>query len=105
VLASTSGEDFSGISQILNPSHCDPGERTAADYLIHVAKRLLPAAVGVADGVPDRAMTVQGGEVQVLRRRLRSHRERPRHRRGAQRSYQFPPSDGDSHAPLPREGA
>src|SRR5262249_20357688 len=34
---------------------------------------------------------------------LRACRERPRGRRTAERSQQFPPSDGDCHTPLPRE--
>src|SRR5262249_39567448 len=36
-------------------------------------------------------------------RRLRPHRERPRCRRTAECGQQFPPSDGDCHAPLPCE--
>jgi hypothetical protein len=35
-------------------------------------------------------------------RLLRARRERPR-RRAAERDQQFPPSDGDCHAPLPCE--
>src|SRR5215469_5609753 len=34
---------------------------------------------------------------------LRARRERPRGRRAAECSQQFPPSDGDCHTPLPRE--
>src|SRR5262249_44191152 len=37
------------------------------------------------------------------RRLLRARRERPRRRRAAECSQQFPPSDGDCHTPLPRE--
>src|SRR5262249_17244219 len=36
-------------------------------------------------------------------RLLRARRQRPRHYRAAERSQQFPPSDGDCHTPLPRE--
>src|SRR5262249_32955820 len=36
---------------------------------------------------------------------LRARRERPRSRRAAECGQQFPPSDGDCHTPLPREGA
>ena len=36
-------------------------------------------------------------------RLLRPRRERPRSRRAAECSQQFPPSDGDCHPPLPRE--
>jgi hypothetical protein len=36
---------------------------------------------------------------------LRARRERPSRRRAAEGSQQFPPSDGDCHTPLPREGA
>src|SRR5215510_8332540 len=36
---------------------------------------------------------------------LRARRERPRRRRAAECGQQFPPSDGDCHAPLPCEGA
>src|SRR5262249_54228311 len=36
-------------------------------------------------------------------RLLRARRERPRRRRAAECSQQFPPSDGDCHTPLPRE--
>src|SRR6516164_5654770 len=32
-----------------------------------------------------------------------ARRERPRGRSAAERGYQFPPSDGDCHTPLPRE--
>ena len=39
------------------------------------------------------------------RRLLRPRRERPRDRRTAECGQQFPPSDGDCHAPLPCEGA
>src|SRR5262249_17902636 len=35
--------------------------------------------------------------------RLRARRERPRRRRAAECGQQFPPSDGDCHAPLPCE--
>src|SRR5262249_31037391 len=38
-------------------------------------------------------------------RLLRARRERPRCRRAAECCQQFPPSDGDCHAPLPCEGA
>jgi hypothetical protein len=38
------------------------------------------------------------------RRLLRARRERPRGSRAAECGQQFPPSDGDCHAPLPREG-
>src|SRR5262249_18051185 len=38
-------------------------------------------------------------------RLLRARRERPRGRRAAECSQQFPPSDGDCHVPLPCEGA
>src|SRR5262249_54399190 len=34
---------------------------------------------------------------------LRARRERPRRRRAAECSQQFPPSDGDCHTPLPCE--
>src|SRR5262249_10212082 len=34
---------------------------------------------------------------------LRARRERPRDRRAAECSQQFPPSDGDCHTPLPCE--
>src|SRR5262249_45754549 len=37
------------------------------------------------------------------RRLLRAARERPRDRRAAEGSQQFPPSDGDCHTPLPCE--
>src|SRR5215468_11603851 len=37
------------------------------------------------------------------RRLLRAPRERPRSRRAAECSQQFPPSDGDCHTPLPCE--
>src|SRR5262249_60973688 len=37
------------------------------------------------------------------RRLLRARRERPRRRHAAERGQQLPPSDGDCHAPLPRE--
>ena len=37
------------------------------------------------------------------RRLLRARRERPRCRRAAECSQQFPPSDGDCHTPLPCE--
>src|SRR5262249_45899190 len=37
------------------------------------------------------------------RRLLRARRERPRGRRTAECSQQFPPSDGDCHTPLPCE--
>src|SRR5262249_35921898 len=36
-------------------------------------------------------------------RLLRLRRERPRCSRAAERDYQFPPSDGDCHTPLPCE--
>src|SRR5262249_47594967 len=36
-------------------------------------------------------------------RLLRPHRERPRDRRAAECSQQFPPSHGDCHTPLPCE--
>src|SRR5262245_22641973 len=36
---------------------------------------------------------------------LRTRRERPRRRCAAECGQQFPPSDGDCHAPLPCEGA
>ena len=36
---------------------------------------------------------------------LRAHRERPRGCGAAEHGYQLPPSDGDPHVPLPREGA
>jgi hypothetical protein len=39
------------------------------------------------------------------RRLLRARRERPRGCRAAKCGQQFPPSDGDCHAPLPCEGA
>src|SRR5262245_29747190 len=38
------------------------------------------------------------------RRLLRARRERPRGCRAAECGQQFPPSDGDCHPPLPREG-
>src|SRR5215813_7204283 len=38
-----------------------------------------------------------------LPRLLRARRERPRDRRAAECSQQFPPSDGDCHTPLPCE--
>ena len=47
-----------------------------------------------------------GAEVSDDRHRLlRPRRERPRGRCAAKCGQQFPPSDGDCHAPLPREGA
>src|SRR5262249_57149604 len=49
----------------------------------------------------------RGPEVEIANPRtpgwLRPRRQRPRDRRAAEYSQQFPPSDGDCHTPLPCE--
>src|SRR5262249_59968013 len=53
-------------------------------------------------GVPARRFAVEPADHRH-RRLLRTRRERPRDCRAGERSQQFPPSDGDCHAPLPCE--
>jgi hypothetical protein len=64
------------------------------------------AMYGGADGRPGRTRArTQEPDRRHLARLLRPRRERPHHRRAAKCGQQFPPSDGDCHAPLPCEGA
>jgi hypothetical protein len=68
----------------------------------------LNLTVGEVNAALDRTLPKIDNELRVryvalnlMRRLLRTRRERPR-RRAAECGQQFPPSDGDCHTPLPR---
>src|SRR5215472_15201926 len=97
------GSELGGpIAASLRPAILDDEVATLgpAEFAQPLQKSSDPTALGC--GHRYRAQEPDGGQ---LARLLRARHERPRDSRAAECGKQFPPSDGDCHAPLPCEGA